>query len=89
LAELGVHGGCAPALGTKSTHLTCFRQAEKYKRLLDLGRKNWSKCHPIELLGAFLLFTFRASDDVAAAADDKDAKILADVYHLFRGGSGF
>jgi 2-keto-myo-inositol isomerase len=26
---------------------------------------------------------------VAAAADDKDAKILADVYHLFRGGSGF
>ena len=26
---------------------------------------------------------------VAAAADDSDAKILADVYHLFRGGSGF
>jgi sugar phosphate isomerase/epimerase len=26
---------------------------------------------------------------IAAAADDPDAKILPDVYHLFRGGSGF
>ena len=26
---------------------------------------------------------------VAAAANDPDVRILADVYHLFRGGSGF
>jgi sugar phosphate isomerase/epimerase len=26
---------------------------------------------------------------VAAAANDPDVKILADIYHLFRGGSGF
>jgi 2-keto-myo-inositol isomerase len=26
---------------------------------------------------------------IAAAANDKDARILPDVYHLFRGGSGF
>jgi len=26
---------------------------------------------------------------IAAAADDPDACILADIYHLFRGGSGF
>ena len=26
---------------------------------------------------------------IAAAADDPDVKILPDVYHMFRGGSGF
>lgn len=26
---------------------------------------------------------------IAAVADDSDAKILPDIYHMFRGGSGF
>ena len=30
-----------------------------------------------------------ATQTAAAAANDPDARILPDVYHLFRGGSGF
>ncbi len=35
------------------------------------------------------LYNFSQALAIAAAADDADARILPDVYHLFRGGSGF
>jgi sugar phosphate isomerase/epimerase len=69
--------------------LDLLRAGERYKQLLDLGRKT-GVMPQLEFWGAYPAF-FHLSQAlaVAAAADDPDAKILADVYHLFRGGSGF
>jgi sugar phosphate isomerase/epimerase len=44
----------------------------------------------LEFWGAFPQFHHLGQAmAVAAAANDPDVKILADIYHLFRGGSGF
>jgi 2-keto-myo-inositol isomerase len=88
LADLGCPRVAAPAIGTEAP-LDLMKAGEKYKRLLDLGRKT-GVMPQLEFWGAFPSFHHLGQAMmVAAVADDKDAKILADVYHLFRGGSGF
>lgn len=88
LAELGCPRVAAPAIGTEAP-IDLLKAGEKYKNLLDLGRKT-GVMPQLEFWGAFpSFFHLGQAMAVAAAADDKDAKILADVYHLFRGGSGF
>ncbi|GMQ26178.1 sugar phosphate isomerase/epimerase [Algoriphagus sp. oki45] len=88
LAELGCPRVAAPAIGSEAP-LDLMQAGEKYKRLLDLGRKT-GVMPQLEFWGAFPSFYHLGQAMmVAAVADDKDAKILADVYHLFRGGSGF
>lgn len=88
LAELGCPRVAAPAIGTEAP-IDLLKAGEKYKNLLDLGRKT-GVMPQLEFWGAFPSFYHLGQAmAVAAAADDKDAKILADVYHLFRGGSGF
>jgi sugar phosphate isomerase/epimerase len=88
LAELGCTRVAAPAIGTEAP-LDLLKAGERYKMLLDLGRKT-GVMPQLEFWGAFpSFFHLGQAMAVAAAADDKDAKILADVYHLFRGGSGF
>ncbi len=88
LADLGCPRVAAPAIGTEAP-IDLLQTGEKYKRLLDLGRKT-GVMPQLEFWGAFPSFYHLGQAmAVAAAADDKDAKILADVYHLFRGGSGF
>lgn len=88
LAELGCTRVAAPAIGAEAP-LDLLQAGEKYKRLLTLGRKT-GVMPQLEFWGAFPAFYHLAQAmAVAAAADDADAKILADVYHLFRGGSGF
>ena len=88
LAELGCTRVAAPAIGAEAP-LGLLKAGERYKKLLDLGRKT-GVMPQLEFWGAYPAF-FHLSQAlaVAAAADDSDAKILADVYHLFRGGSGF
>ncbi|MDP4657127.1 MAG: sugar phosphate isomerase/epimerase [Algoriphagus sp.] len=88
LAELGCTRVAAPAIGAEAP-LDLLKAGERYKKLLDLGRKT-GVMPQLEFWGAYPAF-FHLSQAlaVAAAADDSDAKILADVYHLFRGGSGF
>lgn len=88
LAELGCTRVAAPAIGTEAP-LDLLKAGERYKKLLELGRKT-GVMPQLEFWGAYPAF-FHLSQAlaVAAAADDSDAKILADVYHLFRGGSGF
>ena len=88
LAELGCTRVAAPAIGAEAP-LDLLKEGERYKKLLDLGRKT-GVMPQLEFWGAYPAF-FHLSQAlaVAAAADDSDAKILADVYHLFRGGSGF
>lgn len=88
LADLGCPRVAAPAIGSEAP-LDLMQAGEKYKRLLDLGRKT-GVMPQLEFWGAFPSFHHLGQAlMVAAVADDKDAKILADVYHLFRGGSGF
>lgn len=88
LAELGCTRVAAPAIGTDAP-LDLLKAGERYKKLLELGRKT-GVMPQLEFWGAFPSFYHLGQAmAVAAAADDKDAKILADVYHLFRGGSGF
>lgn len=88
LADLGCVRVAAPAIGTDAP-LDLMQAGEKYKRLLELGRKT-GVMPQLEFWGAFPSFYHLGQAmAVAAAADDADAKILADVYHLFRGGSGF
>lgn len=88
LADLGCPRVAAPAIGTEAP-LDLMQAGEKYKQLLDLGRKT-GVMPQLEFWGAYPSFYHLGQAMmVAAVADDKDAKILADVYHLFRGGSGF
>lgn len=90
LAGIGCKRIAAPPAGlAEDTPLDLFAAGEKYKRLLDLGRETgvmpqlefWGASSVLWHMGQVLM--------IAAAADDPDVKILPDVYHLFRGGSGF
>ena len=88
LADLGCTRVAAPAIGATAP-LDLMQAGQRYKKLLELGRK-MGVMPQLEFWGAFPAFYHLGQAmAVATAADDKDAKILADVYHLFRGGSGF
>jgi sugar phosphate isomerase/epimerase len=88
LAELGCKRVAAPAAGVTG-QLDLFKAGERYKELLDLGRKT-EVMPQLEFWGAFPYFHHLGQVlMVAAVANDPDARILPDVYHLFRGGSGY
>ena len=88
LSELGCKRIAAPAIGTENP-IDLLIAGEKYAQLLDLGRKT-GVMPQLEFWGAYPQFHHLGQAlAVAAAANDSDAKILADIYHLFRGGSGF
>lgn len=88
LAEIGCKRIAAPAIGA-SDPIDLLAAGEQYAKLLELGRKTgvmpqlefWGAYEPFHHLGQALA--------TAVAANDPDARILPDVYHLFRGGSGF
>jgi 2-keto-myo-inositol isomerase len=90
LAEIGCHRIAAPPAGLEGDRpLDLFWAGEKYRELLDLGRRTgvmpqlefWGSSPVLWHLGQVLM--------ISATADDPDVRILPDVYHLFRGGSGF
>ena len=88
LADLGGKRIAAPGIGATAP-VDLFRAGQSYRELLDLGRSTgvmpqlefWGAFDPFHHLGQTLM--------VAAVANDPDARLLPDVYHLFRGGSGF
>lgn len=88
LSELGCRRVAAPAAGVDAP-LDLFKAGERYAQLLDLGRKT-GVMPQLEFWGAFPYFHHLGQVlMVAAVANDADARILPDVYHLFRGGSGY
>ncbi len=88
LAALGCTRVAAPAAGVTG-HLDLLEAGQRYKALLDLGRKT-GVMPQLEFWGAFPYFNHLGQVlMVAAAANDPDVRILADVYHLYRGGSGY
>lgn len=90
LAGIGCHRIAAPPAGVPADKpLDMFAAGEKYRKLLDLGRETgvmpqlefWGASPVLWHLGQVLM--------IAAVANDPDTRILPDVYHMFRGGSGF
>lgn len=62
---------------------------KRYKALLDLGQKT-GVMPQLEFWGASeTLFHIGQAFMVAAIANDPDARMLPDVYHMFKGGSGY
>lgn len=90
LAGIGCHRIAAPPAGVPGDQpLDLFMAGEKYAQLLELGRQTgvmpqlefWGSSSVLWHLGQVLM--------IAAVSDDPDARILPDIYHLFRGGSNF
>jgi len=90
MAELGCTRIAAPSGGVKAdVKLDLVKVGERYKQLLDLGRQT-GVMPQLEFWGSSPVFySMGQALMAAAAANDPDVKILPDVYHLFRGNSGF
>jgi 2-keto-myo-inositol isomerase len=85
----GTRIAAPPAGATSQADLSLERAAERYARVLELGRE-MGVTPQLEVWG-FSQSLSRLSEVmyVAIAAGDPDACLLPDVYHLFKGGSDF
>ncbi len=90
MAVLGCRRIAAPPAGVETNEPINFQKAgARYHEILNLGRK-YNVMPLLEFWGASgTLYNLGQALAIAAAANDGDARILPDVYHLFRGGSGF
>lgn len=87
LAELGCPRIAAPAAGVRNTP-DLYKVGERYRDLLALGRTT-GVMPQLEIWGSSPFSHIGQALMAIAVANDKDARILPDVYHLFRGNSGF
>ncbi len=87
LAELGCKRIAAPAAGVRTTP-DLYKVGERYHELLDLGRQTGVRPQ-LEIWGASVFSHIGQAMMAIAVANDPDARILPDVYHLYRGNSGF
>ena len=92
LRALGGRRMAAPPVGVtdaKAGKLDLDEAAKRYRKLLEIGRER-DVTPQIELWGfSKNLSTLAEVLYVAAAANDPDACVLLDVYHLYKGGSDF
>ncbi len=90
MAQLGCKRIAASPAGLKPENsLDLFKAGERYKQMIELGHET-GVMPQLEFWGASgTLFHFGQAMMIAATANDPDARILADVYHMFRGQSGF
>lgn len=90
MAALGCHRIAAPPVGvTENQPINVQQAAARYREILALGRK-YNVMPLLEFWGASgTLYNLSQAVSIAVAANDKDARILPDIYHMFRGGSGF
>jgi 2-keto-myo-inositol isomerase len=88
--QLGAkHIAAPPAGATDQADLNLFKVAERYRALLELGEKMevvpqvefWGFSRPLSRLSEAAL--------VAVESGHAKACILADVYHMYKGGSSF
>ncbi|WP_161890779.1 sugar phosphate isomerase/epimerase family protein [Pontibacter russatus] len=88
LAQIGCHRTAAPPVGaTKGPDLDLNRAAERYRAILELGEQT-GVVPQLELWG-FSENLSRLSEVmyVAIESGHPAARLLLDVYHLYRGGS--
>lgn len=90
LAAIGCNRIAAPPAGVEKGQMPDWKVAgERYHAVLELGRKH-GVLPLLEFWGASgTLYNLSQALAIAAAANDADARILPDIYHMFRGGSGF
>lgn len=64
--------------------------AKKYKELLDIGRNDYNLVPAFEFVGFFKSINrMGTATAIALDSDDRDACLIADTFHCFRGGGGF
>jgi len=64
--------------------------AARYKDLLDIGRNDYNVIPGFEFVGFFKSINrLGTASAIAIDANDPQAGLIADTFHLFRGGSGF
>ncbi|MBC7920210.1 MAG: sugar phosphate isomerase/epimerase [Ferruginibacter sp.] len=88
LAQLGCHRTAAPPAGaTQMPGLDLKRAAERYRTILELGQQT-GVVPQLEMWG-FSQNLSRLSDIlyVAAESGHPSARVLIDVFHLYKGGS--
>ena len=90
MAELGCKRIAAPPIGAHGEGTIDLQVAgQRFRELIELGEKT-GVMPMLEIWGASKnLYDLGQALQVAAAANHPDVKLLLDVYHLFRGGSGF
>lgn len=90
VAQLGGTHIAAPPTGINgATGIDLRDVAERYHAALELGR-TMGVVPQLEIWGsAKTLGTVAEAAFVAVAANDPDACILLDIFHMYRGGSGF
>jgi sugar phosphate isomerase/epimerase len=90
LASIGGKRIAAPPAGVSADKpLDFFLAGEKYAEILELGRLT-GVMPQLEFWGASpVMWHIGQALMVAASADDPDVRLLPDIYHMFRGGSGF
>ncbi|HKZ37271.1 MAG TPA: sugar phosphate isomerase/epimerase family protein [Chryseolinea sp.] len=89
MAALGCPRIAAPSAGIgPDVQLDMFSVGEKFATLIDLG-KEIGVTPQLEFWGASRFFHIGQALMASAVANKAGARILADVYHLFRGNSGF
>ncbi|WP_346857419.1 TIM barrel protein [uncultured Draconibacterium sp.] len=89
MAEIECKRIAAPPVGCESEVLDLFKTGEQYKKLLDIGRET-GVMPQLEFWGASDLFWHLGQAVmVTSVAGDKDARILPDIFHMFKGGSDF
>jgi 2-keto-myo-inositol isomerase len=90
LQQIGGKRLAAPPAGaTKQTDLSLLKAAERYRELCDIGDRIgvvpivevWGFSKTLSRLGEAML--------VAVESGSPKACVLADVFHLYKGGSGF
>ncbi|MEX2235825.1 MAG: sugar phosphate isomerase/epimerase family protein [Cyclobacteriaceae bacterium] len=88
MAQLGCTRIAAPAAGVRTPNPDLFKVGERYRELLAVGRQTGVRPQ-LEIWGSSVFFHIGQAMMAVAIANDPDVKILPDVYHLFRGNSGF
>jgi len=89
MGELGCKRIAACAKGVvPGSRLDLLKVGERYKQVIDLGWQT-GVMPVLEFWGHSPFSTLGQALMVCAAANDPDVHILADVYHMFRGGAGF
>ncbi|MEO8475175.1 MAG: sugar phosphate isomerase/epimerase family protein [Chryseolinea sp.] len=89
MAALGCPRMAAPSAGVKQEEqLDLFKIGERFADLIKLGRET-GVTPQLEFWGASKFHHIGQVLMASAVANDPGVRILADVYHLHRGGSGF
>lgn len=89
MAALGCPRIAAPSFGINhGDELNLYRIGERFRQLIELGRQT-GVTPLLEFWGASVFNHIGQALMASAVANDPGVRILADVYHLYRGGSGF